>query len=72
MQTVSYTVPIEDGASLAWLYEHGEVTSRTDSDSAIQVTVRLFPANRTQFEHDRDNLRVGVWPDDQGLVDGDP
>lgn len=39
-----------DGATLSWLYEHGEVLERSDDDDAIHLTVRLDPANLARFE----------------------
>ena len=45
-----YVIPTGDGASLAWLYEHGEVIARSDAEEAIRVTVRLSPADRARFE----------------------
>ncbi|MBB2179262.1 GTPase HflX [Gluconacetobacter tumulicola] len=50
MEIVQYTIPVKDGALLAWLYAHGEVTSRDDGEQAIVVTVRLLPADRARFE----------------------
>jgi GTP-binding protein HflX len=53
METLDYAIPPQDGARLAWLYQHGEVVERQDEDDAVRVTVRLLPADRTRFE---DNL----------------
>lgn len=53
METADYAIPPEDGARLAWLYQHGEVVERRDADDAVHVTVRLLPADRTRFD---DNL----------------
>ena len=39
-----------DGARLAWLYQHGEVLDRHDAEEAVQVKVRLLPADRARFE----------------------
>lgn len=50
MEVADYRVAQSDGASLAWLYEHGEVTAREDAEDAIRVTVRLTPADRARFE----------------------
>ena len=50
MVTADYTLATEDGARLAWLYEHGEVTQRHDDETTIQVTVRLLPEDRSRFE----------------------
>ena len=46
METADYAIPPADGARLAWLYQHGEVVERRDSDAAVQVKVRLLPADR--------------------------
>ncbi len=46
----NYSLQPEDGARLAWLYQHGEIIARADTDSAITLTVRLAPADRARFE----------------------
>jgi len=51
-----YAIPHADGARLAWLYAHGEVTGRADTEAATEVTVRLLPEDRARFE------RVGFRP----------
>ena len=51
MEQADYTLPPEDGARIAWLYQHGEVLERSDSDDAIHLRVRLLPADRARFEH---------------------
>jgi GTP-binding protein HflX len=63
MVTVGYDIATSDGAQLAWLYGHGEVLGRQDTDEAIHVTVRLAPDDRARFE--RQLLRPGR-PDDAG------
>ncbi len=50
METAAYDIPAEDGARLAWLYQHGEVVDRRDEADGIHVTVRLLPADRARFE----------------------
>jgi GTPase len=50
MVVADYAIAPEDGARLAWLYEHGEVIARDDADDAIRVRVRLLPADRARFE----------------------
>ena len=50
MEEADYDIPPEDGARLAWLYEHGEVVDRTDADTAVRLRVRLLPADRARFE----------------------
>ena len=51
MQQMDYELSLQDGAGLAWLYQHGEVLQRTDSEDAIHLRVRLLPADRARFEH---------------------
>jgi GTP-binding protein HflX len=48
--TVSYDVPVEDGAKLAWLYRHGEVLERQDGDINVHVQVRISDTDRARFE----------------------
>ncbi len=50
MEVADYAIAPEDGARLAWLYEHGEVVNRHDDDAAVHVRVRLLPADRARFE----------------------
>ena len=50
MDLVTYDLPPEDGARLAWLYEHGEIVTREDSETNVQVTVRMLAADRARFE----------------------
>ena len=50
MELADYEIPSQDGARLAWLYQHGEVVDRHDADAAVHVTVRLLPADRARFE----------------------
>jgi GTP-binding protein HflX len=50
METAYYDIESSDGARLAWLYRHGEVTDRRDDDGSVHVTVRLLPADRARFE----------------------
>ena len=37
LEQASYTIPHADGARLAWLYAHGEVTDRHDTDAAAEI-----------------------------------
>ena len=53
MEQLDYAIPPEDGARLAWLYQHGEVLQRDDAEDAIHLRVRLLPADRARFEHSR-------------------
>jgi GTP-binding protein HflX len=61
MVTAGYDIPISDGAQLAWLYGHGEVIGRQDTDDSIHVTVRLSPDDRARFE--RQHLPAGGTPE---------
>ncbi len=38
-----------DGAALSWLYDHGEVLERTDTEHEVRLTVRLDPADAARF-----------------------
>jgi GTP-binding protein HflX len=50
MEERHYAIPHTEGARLAWLYAHGEVTARAEGDGGTDVTVRLLPADRARFE----------------------
>jgi GTP-binding protein HflX len=52
MEETNYAIPHADGARLAWLYAHGEVTARAEGEAATDVTVRLLPADRARFERE--------------------
>jgi GTP-binding protein HflX len=45
-----YDIPPQDGARMAWLYQHGEVVERYDDEAAVHMKVRLLPADRARFE----------------------
>lgn len=49
MQFLELSLKPEDGASLSWLYEHGEVVERTDTENAIELKVRLDHRNAARF-----------------------
>ena len=44
------SVPLSDGATIAWLYRHGEVRSRRDDGEMALLTVALDAAASAQFE----------------------
>ena len=50
MVPVEYNLAVDDGAAMAWLYAHGEVTSRRDTEDAMTLSVRLLPADHARFE----------------------
>ena len=48
---VELSVPLSDGAALAFLYEHGEVMERRDGDDGLaHLTVGLDPADLGRYE----------------------
>ncbi|MCT6838112.1 MAG: hypothetical protein M3036_10750, partial [Bifidobacteriales bacterium] len=49
MKRFSVSIPVTEGAALAWLYEHGEVTERHDGEERLTLMVRLFPADQQRF-----------------------
>jgi GTPase len=42
---VHLSVPLSDGATLAWVYRHGEVLSRADDENAARLEVRISDAD---------------------------
>lgn len=50
MEMVRYAMPLAEGAALAWLYQHGEVTDRHDREEETDITVRLLAEDRARFE----------------------
>jgi GTP-binding protein HflX len=56
-RVVEIDVDLADGASLAWLYRHGQVLKRTDGDTSAHLTVGLAPADLKRFEYRREAAR---------------
>lgn len=50
MTETDYALAPDDGARLAWLYQHGEVIGREDREDSIRIRVRLHPVDRHRFE----------------------
>ncbi len=48
-----------EGAAIAWLYDHGEVVGRADTEDGVALTVRLSPADADRF-HDRQARSTAV------------
>ena len=48
---VRLDVPLSDGKTLAWVYEHGEVLARRDDDRAAHLSVRLSEADLGRLRH---------------------
>ena len=51
-QTVRIRVPVEDGASFAAVYRHGEVVSRAQENGAYEFVVRADPADLDRLRHE--------------------
>ena len=49
-KTLNVTVPLEDGATIAWLYQRGEVLKRKDSDTVARFSVLLDAADTARLE----------------------
>jgi len=49
-QTFNVSLPHSDGASLAWLYNHGQILERIDNAKAINLKVRIDSTNLTRFQ----------------------
>lgn len=49
MRVLDVRIAAEDGATLAWLYRHGEVLARNEEDTGVRLQVRLSPDNAARF-----------------------
>lgn len=49
MRVLDVRIAAEDGATLAWLYRHGEVLARSEEDVAVRLQVRLSPDDAARF-----------------------
>ena len=56
-RVVELAIPHADGATLAWLYRHGEVLSRVDEDAATRLRVGLDPVEAARLEYMRTSRR---------------
>jgi GTP-binding protein HflX len=50
-RTVTLAVALDDGAALAWLYNHGQVLERRDDARHAHLRVDLDPADLARFQH---------------------
>jgi len=50
-RAVRLDVPLSDGQTLAWIYEHGEVLGRRDDSEAAHLSVRLSEADLGRLRH---------------------
>jgi len=46
-------LPLADGATIAWVYAHGDVVERRDDGAFAHLTVRLDPADAARLERRR-------------------
>ncbi len=56
-EVVDVTVDFDDGASFAWLHQHGEVLEREDGEGGVRLKVRLNPADAERFKRRRRTYR---------------
>jgi GTP-binding protein HflX len=52
-RAMRFDVPLSDGATLAWLYQHGEVLHRDDDEREAHVEVRMSDAELGRFRSRR-------------------
>jgi len=45
-----FTIPVSDGAALAWLYAHCDILERSDGAESITMKVKMDPADKSKFE----------------------
>ncbi len=50
-RSVTLSVALDDGAALAWLYDHGRVLARRDDARHAHLRVDLDPADLARFHH---------------------
>lgn len=50
LEIFDLTIPVTDGARLAWLYRHGEVLARSDDEEHVSLRVRLTATDKARFE----------------------
>ena len=50
-RTVTLSLALEDGAAIAWLYDHGQVLARRDDARRAHLRVYLDPADFARFRH---------------------
>jgi len=50
-QILDLTIDHGDGATIAWLYSHGEILDRVDDEKSCHLRVGLNPADAARFAH---------------------
>ncbi len=51
LAVLEVSVPLAEGARIAWLYRHGEVMGRKDDEAFAHFRVRLAPKDAARFEN---------------------
>ena len=51
VRAVRLDVPLSDGKTLAWIYQHGEVLGRRDDADSAHLSVRLSEADIGRLRH---------------------
>ena len=56
----TFKIGLADGATIAWLYRHGEVLNRSDDDAFAHFRVSLTPADADRLERRRKTARMAT------------
>lgn len=65
MRVVDVKISQNEGASLAWLYDHGQVLEREDRPDVISLKVRLDATDAAKFAHMQDQA-ANAFPSKPG------
>ena len=49
MSVLEISLPPDDGATLSWLYTHGQIIERSDGEQGVHLKVKLDPANAARL-----------------------
>ena len=60
-------IDLSDGASIAWLYRHGEVLKRSDDEMLAHMQVSLSPTDAERFDRRRRDSHDAVRSDARNL-----
>ncbi|HSR72559.1 MAG TPA: GTPase HflX [Kiloniellales bacterium] len=69
---VDLSVPVEDGATLAWLYDHGRVLSRRDEDREVHLRVSLEPSDLARFRRRQRGAKATKVPEERPASETGP
>ncbi len=50
MEMLDVSIPVTDGAKIAWAYQHGEVLARDDGETHVKLQLRMSAADKARFE----------------------